>query len=86
MNEFDVVIIGCGPAGLTAGLYCGRAKLSTIILEKNTLGGQVPNIDLLENWLGTVEGIPGAELAGSALAQVMQYEVGVESQIDVKKI
>jgi thioredoxin reductase (NADPH) len=86
MNECDVVIIGCGPAGLTAGLYCGRAKLSTTILEKNTLGGQVPNIDRLENWLGAVEGIPGAELAGNALEQVMQYEVGFESQADVKKI
>jgi thioredoxin reductase (NADPH) len=86
MKEYDVVIIGSGPAGLTAGLYCGRARLNTIVLEKNELGGQMPNIYSLENWPGTLEGIPGAELAGNALAQVMSYEVGVQSQVAVQGI
>lgn len=86
MKECDVVIIGSGPAGLTAGLYCGRARLNTVILEKNELGGQMPNIYSLENWPGAAEGIPGPELAGNALAQVMQYEVGVETQANVHGI
>ncbi len=86
MKEYDVVIIGSGPAGLTAGLYCGRARLGTVILERKELGGQMPNIDALENWPGIPDAIPGAELAGNALAQVMKYDVGVESQVEVQGI
>jgi len=86
MNEYDVVIIGSGPAGLAAGLYCGRARLNTVVLEKNDLGGQLPNIYSLENWPGAVEAIPGAELAGNALAQVMQYDVNFMSQVGVQGI
>ena len=86
MKEYDVVIIGSGPAGLTAGLYCGRARLNTVVLEKNELGGLMPNIYSLENWPGALEGIPGAELAGNTLAQVMNYDVVIESQVMVQRM
>ena len=50
MNEvFDLLIVGSGPAGLTAGIYAARAKLKTIIFEKEALGGQPVNIELIEN-------------------------------------
>jgi len=81
-KDYDVVIIGSGPAGLTAALYCGRARLSTVVMEKGNLGGAMPDIDRIENWPGTPDGISGAELAGNMLSQIMQYEVSLEPQVE----
>ena len=47
---YDVIIIGAGPAGLTAGLYGSRARLKTLILEKETIGGELMNRELIENY------------------------------------
>ena len=52
----DVVIIGGGPAGLTAGLYCSRAKRETVLLEAESLGGQVRTTHRIENYPGFLEG------------------------------
>ena len=49
---YDTIIVGGGPAGLTAGLYCARAKLNTLLFEKGTLGGQIAITDLVENYPG----------------------------------
>jgi len=79
MEVYDVVIIGSGPAGLTAGLYTARAGLQTIILENEKLGGYLVNIDLIENYPGFTEGIRGNELAHGMMKQAMSY--GVEFQL-----
>jgi thioredoxin reductase (NADPH) len=47
-NLYDIIIIGGGPAGLTAGLYASRARLSTLLLERIALGGQVNNSEKIE--------------------------------------
>lgn len=60
---FDVVIIGGGPAGLTAGIYAARARLKAVLVEKGFPGGQVPTADLIENFPGFPEGIGGMALA-----------------------
>ncbi|GAB4545874.1 MAG: thioredoxin-disulfide reductase [Thermodesulfovibrionia bacterium] len=60
---YDVVIIGGGPAGLTAGLYSARARLETILVEKALYGGQVMTTERIENYPGFDEGISGPELA-----------------------
>lgn len=60
---YDVVIIGGGPAGLTAGLYTARARLTSLLIEKAIYGGQVATTERIENYPGFDEGISGVELA-----------------------
>jgi thioredoxin reductase (NADPH) len=62
MQDYDVVIVGGGPGGLTAGLYASRAELKTVCLEKFAPGGQIANTEWVENYPG-FELIAGAELA-----------------------
>ena len=58
----DVVIIGAGPAGLTAAIYSGRALLSTLVVEKGLPGGQLNETDHIENWPGFEETVSAPEL------------------------
>ncbi|HBT49264.1 MAG TPA: thioredoxin-disulfide reductase, partial [Caldanaerobacter subterraneus] len=58
---YDLIILGGGPAGLTAGLYAARSRLKTVLIEKTYLGGQIVNTYQLENYPGYEE-ITGADL------------------------
>lgn len=82
---YDVAIIGAGPAGLSAGVYASRAKLSTVIIEKMYPGGQAAITDKIENYPGFADGIGGAELTDSIKFQADKF--GAESlNGDVDKI
>jgi thioredoxin reductase (NADPH) len=82
---YEVIIVGSGPAGLTAGLYTSRAGLSTLILEKETMGGELMNRDLIENYPGYPDGILGSQLGSNMLMQIMNC--GAEITLDtVEKI
>jgi thioredoxin reductase (NADPH) len=70
---YDVVIIGGGPAGLTAGLYTSRAKLKTLAIEKGLVGGQVTTTEFVENYPGFEEGITGAELSMKMEKQAKRF-------------
>ena len=61
-NIYEVLIIGGGPAGLTAGLYASRAGLTTLLIEKGIFGGQITYAEHVENFAGFPEGISGIEL------------------------
>jgi len=71
--DFDVVIIGGGPAGLTAGLYLSRANRRTILLEKEIFGGYVKNVGWVENYPGFADGISGPQLASEMVTQGSKY-------------
>jgi thioredoxin reductase (NADPH) len=75
----DVVIIGGGPAGLTAGLYLGRANRRVLLLDKDAPGGYIRNIALIENYPGFPDGVPGAQLAAGMVEQARRY--GLEAEI-----
>lgn len=70
---YDVIIIGGGPAGLSAGLYASRALLKTLIIEKETIGGLIATTDIVENYPGAVDGITGTDLANRMLEQAKQF-------------
>lgn len=71
---YDVIILGAGPAGLAAGLYAGRARLSTLVLEKGQYGGQIATTSEIENYPGQqVESESGSFLAARMAAQMQRF-------------
>ena len=72
-QDYDVVIIGAGPAGLTAGLYAARARRKTILLERNVTGGQIALTSIVENYPGFPDGVNGFDLAQAMQQQAEKY-------------
>ncbi|HBQ26900.1 MAG TPA: thioredoxin-disulfide reductase [Syntrophomonas sp.] len=77
---YDVIIIGGGPAGLTAAIYTGRAKLTTLVLEAAMLGGNAGQTDLIDNYPGFPFGISGSDLMDNFLKQAERF--GTEIRIE----
>ena len=69
----DAIIIGGGPAGLTAGLYLGRGNRRTLLLEKENIGGYIVNVETIENYPGFAAGVAGAQLALEMKDQAVKY-------------
>jgi thioredoxin reductase (NADPH) len=76
-QQHDVVIIGGGPAGLTAGIYAGRGQLDTVIIEKGLPGGQIAQTDEVENYAGFPEGITGPELSQRMVQQAEKFGASI---------
>jgi thioredoxin reductase (NADPH) len=72
-NTYEVIIIGGGPAGLSAGLYASRARLRTLLIEKGIFGGQIANAAHVENYPGFPDGISGLELGELMHRQAKEY-------------
>lgn len=72
-GESDLVVIGAGPAGLAAAVYGSSEGVSTVVLEREALGGQAGQSTMIHNYLGFPAGISGAELAGRAYEQAWQF-------------
>jgi len=73
MSKYEVVIVGGGPAGLTAGLYASRAGQRTLLIERGIFGGQIVNARQVDNYPGFPEGISGFELASLMHEQAIKY-------------
>lgn len=76
---YDVIIIGGGPAGLTAGLYTSRSRLKTLLLERFMPGGQVALTDLIENYPGFPDGTNGMELMQKMESQAVRFGLQIEN-------
>ncbi len=71
--RYEVIIIGAGPAGLSAGLYTSRGRLSSLLIERGLFGGQINNAERIENYPGFPEGIDGLELGRLMLEQATRF-------------
>ena len=84
-NHYDAIVIGAGPAGLTAGIYLSRAKLKTLILDEGTVGGQMILTHEIANYPG-VESISGYQLANIMKKQAKNFGCIIKSNISVQRI
>ena len=78
-TDYDIVIIGAGPAGLTAGIYAARARMDVLLLEKAVPGGQVLVTDWIENYPGFPEGISGFDLSEKLKTQAEELGLKIET-------
>ena len=74
---YDIIVIGAGPAGLTAAIYARRAEKSVLVLEKETFGGQITHSPLVENYPGYLQ-MSGNEFAEKLLEQALHLEAEIE--------
>jgi len=77
-QSYDVIVIGAGPAGSTAALYTARAGFRTLIIEKEKLGGELVDRDLIENYPGFPDGIIGPELGANMVTQAQAAGAGLQ--------
>ncbi len=88
-EEYEVVIIGGGPAGLTAGLYTSRARLNSLLIERGMMGGQIVNAEQVDNYPGFPAGIGGFDLGKLIHEQATKYQlkivIGEATGIEIKE-
>ncbi|MCG8643120.1 MAG: thioredoxin-disulfide reductase [Desulfobacterales bacterium] len=78
-TDYDLVIIGAGPAGMTAGIYAARARMNVLLIEKAVPGGQVLITDWIENYPGFPEGISGYDLSEKMRIQAEEMKLKIET-------
>jgi len=79
-RDWDIIIVGGGPAGLAAAIYCGRSLRRTLVLEKGIFGGQIVTADVIENYPGFADPISPVELMDRFGRQVERYGARMENE------
>src|SRR3989442_3976756 len=85
MPDLDLIIIGGGPAGLTAGLYAARADMKVVLLDSKGTGGEILNTDLIEDYPG-FESVTGADLAQKMADHAVKFGLKIETHRPVKGV
>ena len=85
MSDFDLIIIGGGPAGLTAGLYAARANMNAVLFEGKDVGGEILNTELIEDYPG-FESVTGADLATKMADHARKFGLRIETYAPVKEV
>jgi thioredoxin reductase (NADPH) len=85
VTDLDLIIIGGGPAGLTAGLYAARANMKTVLLDSKDVGGEILNTELIEDYPG-FESVTGAELARKMADHALKFGLKIDTYRPVKQI
>src|SRR3954467_2853449 len=85
MADFDLIIIGGGPAGLTAGLFAPRANMNALLFEGQGGGGEILNTDLIEDYPGFAS-VTGAELATKMADHARKFGLRIETYTPVKQV
>jgi thioredoxin reductase (NADPH) len=83
--EYDVVIVGAGPAGMCAGMYAGRSMLKAVVLERGFPGGELLNTELIEDYPG-FESILGHELADKFAAHATKFGAEIRTSVTVESV
>lgn len=84
-NHYDAIVIGAGPAGLTAGIYLSRARMRTLILDEGIVGGQMVLTHEIANYPG-VESISGYQLSGIMKKQARSFGCDIKANISIKDL
>lgn len=84
-NHYDAIVIGAGPAGLTAGIYLSRARIKTLIINEGTVGGQMILTHEIANYPG-VENISGYQLANIMKKQAKTFGCDIKSNINIEDL
>jgi thioredoxin reductase (NADPH) len=77
-NEYDVIMVGAGPAALTAGIYTSRENIKTLIIEKGVIGGLAAITDQIDNYPGFADGVEGLKLASELRKQAERFGAKIE--------
>jgi thioredoxin reductase (NADPH) len=85
LSDFDLIIIGGGPAGLTAGLYAARANMKAVLFEAKDVGGEILNTDLIEDYPG-FESVTGTELATKMADHARKFGLRIDTYTPVKQV
>ena len=83
--DYEVVIIGAGPAGMCAGMYAGRSMLKSVVLEQGFPGGELLNTEVIEDYIG-FEHILGFELAEKFNNHAVKFGAEIQTSIRVEKV